>query len=351
MSRRPGDPHTLSETLEWNPSPHHHPAFASPDAAQRFTTHPFLPVVESSQTAQQPSRTQPLPAADRSGIHQQPTLLRLPALKPEELPAPPSADLQLIPAPTHSVGRVGAKRFRIQNLPPSRLNLLKFAVMGAVLLAVLTATFAIAGGGRSDHPSFTGASSVAPVSPTAVKDMQIAQNVHPIIQADRNAGYTSSRQHDLFWNSSCSAASFTEVMRAWGRTNVTIGQVIDEMSAHSPPYITTWGGLMSQNAWGYTAELHHFHADVQFQQALSYEEIVRVTTQQGLPVIVGIRDNVGRYYPALGGGHFVVVVGGNSDGLKIVDSSLYRISYLSHDKFIYLWSRGRGLTVLLTPAP
>jgi len=220
--------------------------------------------------------------------------------------------------------------------------------MGTVLFAVLAATLAIAGGGMLNSLLFNASSGSKTVASLAASAAHIAENVQPIIQANVDAGYDSRQQHDAWWDSACSAASFTEIMHAWGQKDVTIGHVIDEMSAHNPPYITPWGGLMTSDAWPFIAHLHHFNADVQFHQ-VSYDELVHVTMQQGLPVIVGVRDYTGRYYPALSGGHFLVVVGGDQAGLRIVDSSLYRISYLPRDEFTYLWDEGRDLTVLLTP--
>jgi hypothetical protein len=226
---------------------------------------------------------------------------------------------------------------------------LRLSLLGTVLFAVMAATLANAGSGKlnsSLQTTFSGSKTVASL---AASSAHIAENVQPIIQADVDAGYDSRQQHDTWWDSACSAASFTEIMHAWGQKDVTIGHVIDEMSAHNPPYITPWGGLMTSDAWPFIANLHHFNADVQFHQ-VNYDALVHITMQQGLPVIVGVRDYTGRYYPALSGGHFLVVVGGDQTGLRIVDSSLYRISYLPRDEFTHLWDSGSDLTVLLTPA-
>lgn len=226
---------------------------------------------------------------------------------------------------------------------------LRLSLIGTVLFAMMAATLASAGSGRLSSGFSTTVSGSKPVASVTASSGHITDNVRPIIQAEINAGYDSRQQHDIWWDSACSAASFTEIMHAWGQKDVTIGQVIDEMSAHNPPYITPWGGLMTSDAWPFIAHLHHFNADTQFHQ-VSYDALVHITLQQGLPVIVGVRDYAGRYYPALSGGHFLVVVGGDQAGLRIIDSSLYRISYLPRSEFTYLWDAGRNLTVLLTPA-
>ncbi len=230
-----------------------------------------------------------------------------------------------------------------------RMTILKLSLIGIVLFSVLGATLATAGSGGVTQLLFSALGNSAPYNPLAPSSATpITRLVQPILQADINAGYDSPQQHDLFWNAACSAAVMTEILRAWGVSNITIGRIIDEMTAHQPPYITPWGGLMSQNGWNYIAGLHGFRAKVQLNRSMSYNEIVRTTELQGIPVVLGLRDSAGRYYPAFGGGgHFLIAVGGNAAGLRIVDSSLYRITELTRDQFDYLWT---GETVIITPA-
>lgn len=270
--------------------------------------------------------------------------------KPLDLAESPSPeDIHIIPSPLPAPGAASRKRRWVRYGPSPRLNILKLSLIGSVLFVVLAATLATAGGGKVVNLLFSAFHNAVPYAPTAPTPAFVTQRVRPITQANKDAGYDTPQQHDLYWNAACSAASLTEVLRAWGLSSITIGEVIDEMSAHSPPYITSWGGLMSQNGWGFIAQLHHFKATVQYNQSLSYDDIVRLTMQQGIPVIVGVADYSGTY-PALAVGHFFVVVGGQSDGMEIVDSSLYRITYLPHDQFESLWSSGRGETVIITPA-
>ncbi len=274
----------------------------------------------------------------------------LPALRavaaPLEVQEPiTNADFQMIPR-THPTSR-RIKRWRWYHTSSPRVTILKLSLVGIVLFSVLGATLATAGGGQVVHFLFSTLDSAVPYNPAAsTHALQITKQVHPIIQAEPDAGYDTPQQHDIYWNSACSAAVMTELLRAWGVQNVTIGQIIDQMSEHA--YITPWGGLMSQNAWDYIAQLYGFHAKVQLNGSLSYNQIVRTTVLQGLPVVLGLRDNGGRYFPAFaGGGHFLIAVGGNGGGLDIVDSSLYRITSMPLDEFNYLWT---GETVLLSPA-
>jgi hypothetical protein len=228
------------------------------------------------------------------------------------------------------------------------MTIIKLLLIVVVVFSVLAATFATAGGGEVAS-FFKALESVIPYSAPAqpAAPTTVAQRVRAITQADINAGYDSREQHDIWWNSSCSAAAMTEILHAWGVQDVTIGQLIDVMSAHNPPYITPWGGLMSQNAWPYMMSNFHMKAVVYNNRSMSYVDIVHMTRDQGIPVVLGVRDTGERYYPALDVGHFLVVVGGDGSGLRIVDSSLYRITYLSYEQVDYLWT---GFTVVITPA-
>ena len=297
-------------------------------------------------------RVKDQPARAASGTTKANSRPGLPALRPttpleiQESITP--ADFQMIPR-TEPVKRRGKRQRRWYHTSSPRVTLLKLSLIALVLVGVLGATLATAGGGNVVHFLFSALDSAVPYNPSAPHpNVQITKQVQPIIQAEPDAGWDSLQQHDTYWNAACSAAVMTELLRAWGVHNVTIGQIIDQMSAHQPPYITPWGGLQSQNGWGYIAQLYGFQAQVQLNGNLSYNQIVRTTVLQGLPVVLGLRDNEGRYFPAFGGGgHFLIAVGGNSAGLDIVDSSLYRITWLPFDELTYLWM---GETILFTPA-
>ncbi len=256
------------------------------------------------------------------------------------------ADLHLIPRTQPAVAAVSIKQ-RLFHRSSPRMTIIKLSLISLVVFSVLGATLATAGGGRVSSFLFSALESIIPYAPSSqpAGQLPVVQRVHPITQADLNAGYDSRQQHDLWWNAACSAAVFTELAHAWGISGVTIGETIDEMSAHSPPYITPYGGLMSQNAWGYIAGLYHLKAAVHTNHSMSYDDVVRMTEGQGIPVVLNLRDNGGRYYPAFGVGHFLIAVGGDASGLRIVDSSLYRITYLPTDEVNYLWT---GVSIVIT---
>ncbi len=232
---------------------------------------------------------------------------------------------------------------------------LKLWVIGMVVFTVLAATLTTAGGGAGISQLFRAFQSSAPRAAADAVSMAgwpITAHVQPIIQADDNAGYDSQAQHDTWWDSVCSVASFTEVARAWGNKDVTIGQVLDRLLAHDPPYITVSGGLMSQDGWEWMAEAYGLKAQVSWN-AYTFDSLVKQVTTSGMPMVIGME----------GGstddpwGHFVVVTGGDSNQVQIADSSLWEMTSLPKSFFSeptygiindpIWWS---GETVLLTPA-
>lgn len=258
-----------------------------------------------------------------------------------------NADFYLIPRALPSIPSIKSKQHHGSS---PRLTIIKLAIIAIVCFSVLGATLATAGGGGVAQLLFSALGRAGPYSPqtSSSSATQITKLVQPIIQAEPDAGYDSQQQHDTYWNAACSAATLAEILRAWGAQNITIGHVIDVMNEHTPTYITPWGGLMSQDGWNYTAQRYHFQAKVQLNGSLSFNDIIRTTVLQGLPVVLGLRDNGGVYFPAFaGGGHFLVAVGGNSGGVQVIDSSLYRISFIPVDEFNYLWT---GETIIITPA-
>ena len=271
----------------------------------------------------------------------------LPASAPLEAQEPiTNDDFQVIPRTLPSIPNIKGRR----HTSSPRMTIIKLAIVAGVLFGVLGATLATAGEGGVAQFLFSALDRAEPYNPlnSTSSSIQITKLVQPIIQAEQDAGYDTQEQHDTYWNAACSAATLTEILRAWGVQNVTIGHVIDVMNEHNPTYITPWGGLMSQDGWNYTAQRYHFQAKVQLNSSLSFNDIIRTTVLQGLPVVLGLRDNAARYYPAFaGGGHFLVAVGGNSGGVQVVDSSLYRISFIPVDVFNYLWT---GETITITPA-
>ncbi len=231
---------------------------------------------------------------------------------------------------------------------------LKLWLIGIVVFTVLATTLTTAGGGKGISQLFGTFHTSAPRAAAAAVSMAgwpIPQHVQPIIQADDDAGYDSQEQHNNWWDSVCSAAAFTEVARAWGNKDVTIGQVLDRLLAHDPSYITTYGGLMNQDGWEWMAQAYHLKAQVGWH-AYTFDSLVQQVTTSGMPMVIGMK----------GGstdspwGHFVVVTGGDKNQVQIADSSLWKMTSLPRSFFSeptygiindpIWWS---GETVLLTP--
>lgn len=168
---------------------------------------------------------------------------------------------------------------------------------------------------------------------------KITSLVKPFTQLRRSDLYDNTAQFNAWGGAACSAASTAEVLTAWGIPNVTIGSVIDEMGS----YISPNAGLLSYTGFERVAAKHGFRGD--FSDKLSYSDILYITNSLGIPLIVNVRQSYG-YYHYFSGGHFLVVTGGDSQGLRIVDSSLYFVQYLPKSVFYGMFT---GRTELFVP--
>jgi hypothetical protein len=335
-------PSTQADALE------NQPAGATKQPALRRTK----PVIETKPVLEEVARSAEQPSHQTGKQRTTQALIKLPTLDtvalagPVEVLNPPSlADLRLIPA-TSPLPRVGSRHRSFRSGPAPRITYRKLLLFGTVLFAVLIGTLATAGGGPVVNLLVDALrNSVPSNSAMAVAGGDISQRVHPIIQADSNAGYDSQAQHDAWWNSVCSAASFTEVARAWGITNISLGQVVDRLVAHNPPYITISGGLMTQDGWPWMAEAYNLHAVVAWH-AYTFDSLIQQVNSTGIPIIIGMK--------AASWGHFVVVVGGDSTHAEIVDSSLWRMTSLPRSYFTGptsgiinepIWWNGETITI------
>ncbi len=168
---------------------------------------------------------------------------------------------------------------------------------------------------------------------------KVISQVHAYTQLRRSDLYDSMAQFNAWGGAACSAAATAEVLTAWGVANMTIGSVIDEMGS----YISPNAGLLSYTGFERVAGKHGFRGD--FSESLSYSDILYITNTLGIPLIVNVRQSYG-YYHYFSGGHFLVVTGGDSQGLRIVDSSLYFVQYLPKSVFYGMFT---GRTELFVP--
>jgi predicted double-glycine peptidase len=176
----------------------------------------------------------------------------------------------------------------------------------------------------------------------AIRTSGVAAQVQAFTQGKRVDLYNSQAQFNQWWGSACSAAVLAEILTAYGVPNATIGRMIDELG----PDISTRYGLLTYEGFNKVAQKHGFRADIYVNRHLTYHQMQYLTNTLGLPVIVNVRATTG-YYHYLSGGHFLVMTGGNSKSIRLVDSSLYYIKSLPLSTFNWMF---RQRTVVIVPA-
>jgi|GEM_PF-787508 hypothetical protein len=167
----------------------------------------------------------------------------------------------------------------------------------------------------------------------------VASRVQPETQMKRPDLYDNYQQFLDWGDADCSAATASEVLTAWGVQGATIGKLIDAMQ----PDISLNGGLLRMS--GFQRGVSHFGYRADIRNNLSYNQLLYITHTLGLPVIVNVRISYG-YFHFFSGGHFLVMTDGDSQGLRIVDSSEYYITYLPRDVFYSMFT---GITAVIVP--
>ena len=202
-------------------------------------------------------------------------------------------------------------------------------------LALVVALFSVIGHmGEPSQPLLAGFQTSGGVTAGSA----IVSLVRPETQGKRPDLYDNYQQFSDWWDAACSAAVTSEIMTAYGVPNATIGHMIDEMT----PDISLYGGLLSYHGFTRAAQKNGFRAD--FYTTLTNNQMLYITNQLGLPLIVNVHIDYG-YYHFFSGGHFLVVVGGDAQGVQIVDSSEYYIHYLPWDVFNSMFTHHEVLLV------
>jgi peptidase C39-like protein len=210
----------------------------------------------------------------------------------------------------------------------------------SAIVATMISTFVAAGEPSQRYQTY--AAGLAGSNRTQI----IAQLVRPLTSLLRPDQYDSPQQFATYSPAACSPSALAEVLTAWGVPHATIGQLIDDLGPDLSPY----AGLLTQDGFQVAAAKHNMRADISW--SLTYNQVLYLTNTLGIPVIVNFRRDYG-YYHYFSGGHFLVVTGGDQQGVSIVDSSEYFIKYLPHDVFDGMWQwRGDGtaMTVVIVPA-
>jgi hypothetical protein len=204
------------------------------------------------------------------------------------------------------------------------------------VLMMLVALFATIGGmgEPSQDLMATAFAAQAGSEPTS-----IAGRVQPETQLLCPKCYNNNAQFQAWGNADCSAAAASEVLTAWGAHGASIGKVIDTMG----PDISLDGGLLRTT--GFQRGVAPFGYQANISDHLTYNQLVYITHTLGLPIIVNVRISYG-YFHFFDGGHFLVMTDGDSQGLKIVDSSEYYITYLPRNVFYSMFT---GITIVIVP--
>lgn len=221
--------------------------------------------------------------------------------------------------------------------PPPR-SMRRGIVWQVILLGVMAVTFVSTLRSVGD-PAGAKANAFSAKS-GAQKDERITNRVPTFIQIDPTIGYKSNAQYQEYSGGDCGAAATAEVLTAWGDRTGNIGQVIDDMGND-----LTSGGLQNREAFQRVATAQHFN--ITMTDSISAAQLANIVSVQGIPVIIGVRDNFGGYYSYFAPGHFLVVTGADANGFNIVDSSTYFVHYLPIKTFMDLWDHPRA--IILTP--
>jgi hypothetical protein len=205
------------------------------------------------------------------------------------------------------------------------------------VLMMLVALFATIGGmGEPSQDLMQTAFAARAGSESA---LTAAGRVQPETQLLCPKCYDNNAQFQAWGNADCSAAAASEVLTAWGAHGASIGKVIDTMG----PDISLDGGLLRTTGFQRGVAPFGYQADI--SDHLTYNQMVYITHTLGLPIIVNVRISYG-YFHFFAGGHFLVMTDGDSQGLKIVDSSEYYITYLPRDVFYSMFT---GITIVIVP--
>jgi predicted double-glycine peptidase len=148
------------------------------------------------------------------------------------------------------------------------------------------------------------------------------------------AQYYTLQDYKTWAYSTCSAASMTEIINAYGH-NYRIADILKVEAGLNE--ITPALGLVE--AHGIDRTVARFGFQTYWPPSPSLDEIIQIANS-GRPVMVG-------FPPARwSGGHLLVVIGGNSNSVYVADSSALNMQVFTHANFLKYWA---GFAVVITP--
>ncbi len=205
-------------------------------------------------------------------------------------------------------------------------------VINAVLLTHAQSTRVFISNIGTHLPTASGPASTRPVGAINASKSLVRIDQSSISQ------YSSQLEHDTWWSSTCSAASMTEVMNAYGHHYKITDVLKIEASLGA---ITPDQGLLDPKGIDETA--NKFSFTTQTLNTPTLDQIIDIANG-GKPVIVNFPPQT------WAGGHFLVVVGGETiDGVAYVhlaDSSKLNMQYMQQGRFLSYW---RGFAKVLSP--
>ncbi len=178
------------------------------------------------------------------------------------------------------------------------------------------------------------------LTPLATHRVNVPQRVHRLknvirISQQDESQYASPQQYQLWEYSDSSAAVMTEVINTYGHHYRIADTLTAEIDLH---VITPEQGLLV--AAGISETAAHFGFQAQFLENSSVNDLLKLANS-GVPVIVAFPPD------RWSGGHFLVVTGGDSEHVLLVDSSEQNVQSLLMPAFQKYWA---GFAVVLSPA-
>ncbi|MGH2481635.1 MAG: cysteine peptidase family C39 domain-containing protein, partial [Ktedonobacteraceae bacterium] len=146
--------------------------------------------------------------------------------------------------------------------------------------------------------------------------------------ADHNQ-YSTQPQYQVWSWSSCSGISLEEVMNSYGRHYIASDVLQVELNMG---IWNTYDGLTAGEP-GMARAAAYFGFKAASNPTRTLQDLIDVANS-GTPVIVGIP------------GHIMVVKGGDTTNVYIVDSSMTNRTILTHAQFMNIWNK---FSVLITP--
>ncbi|MBA3824756.1 MAG: hypothetical protein H0X24_12785 [Ktedonobacterales bacterium] len=240
----------------------------------------------------------------------------------------------LIAATSAHQRALGPLTARHLSTPPPRPLRRTLLLQGLMALVVVVLLLASVRNSATPVAAYASAFQGNAAAHTVVKIVDLV----PIqTQIDPTIGYDSPTQYKQYSDASCGAASTSSVLLAWNDPKGRIGQVIDDMI----PHLQTIGMVDPVGGFMAVAQKHNFN--VVITENITVAQIAKIVTDPGIPVVVGIRDNNGGYYSYFAPGHFLVIVGADANGFKVVDNSTYFVHYFPTATFLQLWDHPRAV--------